>query len=101
MDSGAERLAAAVVQEQPAGGLSSRKWFVAAVHAGPPKTVDLKQTLTGATIHTNARISASYAVLVPAVDDYVYVLVTQPGGSGGHGGRVHGGDVYVVDKVAV
>jgi hypothetical protein len=98
--SAADALAAAVVQEEPAGGVSARKWFVAAVGAGPPITVSLKQTSGGAAFVAGVRISATYAVLVPAVDDYVYVLVTTSGGSGRTGGRVRGGDVFVVDKVA-
>ncbi len=99
--SGIDDLASTVVQESQAAAVYRRIWIVSAVNAGPPVSVNLKQTAGGPTVATNIRISASYAVLVPAVNDAVYVLITQSGGSGRRGGRVRGGDAFVVDKVAV
>jgi hypothetical protein len=97
---GCEELAAAVV-EREGGGVSLRTWVVVAVNAGPPKSLDLAQTAGGATVAAGVRYSATYHTLVPAVNDVVKVLVTTSSGSGRQGGRVRGGDAFVVDKIAV
>ncbi len=102
MSSGVEALATATAQDEPGSGVSRRIWYVAATHGGPPYTVDLAATSGGATIVTNARISRTYRSVSPgpAVNDGVYVLVNRPGGSSRAGGRIHGGDCFVIDTVA-
>lgn len=96
----AEDLAATVV-EREGGGVSVRTWVVVAVHAGPPKSVDLAQTTGGAAVALGVRYSNSYNIAVPAVNDVVMVLVTTSSGSGRQGGRVRGGNAFVIDKIAV
>jgi hypothetical protein len=98
---GAEDLAGAAVRALSKPGVSVRKWAVVGVNAGPPKSLNLAQTVGGVAVVTGVRASATYWTLVPAVGDAVYVQVTRSGGSGRLGGRVRGGDVFVVDKVAV
>lgn len=95
--SAVDDLAATVVQQQT-GGCTLRTGVVAAVNAGPPKSLNV--TIGGTTIN-GARYSNSYNIAVPAPGDVVLVLVTQPGGSGRRGGRTRGGNVFVIDKIAV
>ncbi len=47
--SGIDDLASTVVQESQAAAVYRRIWIVSAVNAGPPVTVNLKQTAAGAT----------------------------------------------------
>ncbi len=98
---GASEELAGVVVEREGGGVSVRTWVVVAVNPGPPKSVDLAQTTGGVAVATGVRYSNSYNIAVPAVNDVVKVLVTTSSGSGRQGGRVRGGDAFVLDKIAV
>lgn len=95
---GVDDLAGTVVQAQAGGGVSLRVGVVAAVNAGPPKSLDV--TVDGTTV-AGCRYSATYYTIGPAPGDVVVVLVTRPGGSGRRGGRERGGAAFVVDRIAV
>lgn len=103
--SAASRFGAAIAQA--GGGAEMRFWWVAALHNGPPKTMDLALTADdaddGVIAVAGARYCAAYASLTPgpAVGDQVIVFGSLPGGSSRTGGRSHGGLYVVVDKVIV
>lgn len=84
----------------PAAAVSMRLMAVTAYNVGSPDNVDLALTQGGDTVIFGARLSTSYQINVPQVNDVVVVLVTQPNGSSRNRGRNRGGFAFVVDRVA-
>lgn len=94
---GGDALARALVQEQPAGGLSHRTGVIVAVYPAPPHArVDVR---VGDTVVPGVRYASS--ITSPAPGDVVVVRITRSGGSGRRGGRVRGGAPYVESRIAV
>lgn len=89
MSAAEEELAAEVNRGCVCGGTRMRTMVVAAVNAGPPKSLDLSETAGGPTVLAGIRYGGAYNVQVPQVGDVVKFWVSA------------GGDPFVSDKIAV